>query len=281
MNSVTYEDANRTATKVAVSVLVDRSNDPMAEALRRGLLAAGFAVTAVPTVFDAVVETARSGVAPRHIVVGVDLFGQQEFRLIPLARREWPTTTIVAYHSAGFEHKGRLAEMIGADVVLDTHEAVIRFVEGLAPSASNPAGAEEIKNDSPFPPRERVTEGQVRVAQDVPLTPALSPLETGGEGESLSAASPASVAPAAPPALATSGKPAAASARPGAEALAALADVVTKISPAGPYVAAATPKPQPPAPQSEDDAFTDGEVVGTVELTEEELRLLLGEEEGA
>jgi len=269
------QDVHPAPTAAAASILVEHGADPMAEALRRGLLAAGFAVAVVPTVFDAVVEAARSA-SPRHFVVAVDFFGQQEFRLFPLVRREWPDATIVAYHSAGFEHKGRLAELVGADVVLASHEEVIRFIEGLAPSAPVPASIEESKNDSPLPPRERVAEGRVRVAPDIPLTPALSPQETGGEGDSL----------AAPPVPSPAGRPVVVPNRPSTEAMAALAAAVTKISPTGPYVAGALrQEPHQPTAESPTDpneeTFIDGEVVGTMELTEEELRLLLGEEEGA
>ena len=79
-------------------------------------------------------------------------------------------------------------------------------------------------------------------------------------------------------------------------ALAALAAVVSSMPLAGPYVSAtsapgaapangtANPRQaagQPPAGATAEDLVTNGHVIGDIELTEEELRLLLGEEDEA
>ena len=266
MNWAATEDARLTPT--AASLLVQSAAGPMVEALRRGLLAAGFPVTIVSSVFDAVVEAARAADPIRHFVVGVDLFGEQEFRLFPLVRREWPGALIVAYHSAGFEHKGRLAEVIGADVVLGTFEAVAQFVESLAPSV-----AATTPHPIPLPQKDG---GEGVSASSAAQTPSAEPVIEPMPPE---AAALLAQAPAEKPAVAA-GSP-----KSGAEALKALAAVVTESAPTGQYVAAAGPAAAssqgPQASQPPADTLADGEVVGTVELTEEELRLLLGEEEGA
>ncbi len=247
-------------TTAAATLLVRPAPSALADAVHRGFLAAGFPVMILPTVYEAVAEAARSPVPIRHFIVGVDAFGDQEFRLFPLVRREWPGAMIVAYHSPDFAHKGRLAELVGADVVLDTAESVISFAESLAPAA--PSAAAPLAE----PPAEKVP---AATASPEPASPAAAalPAETSADKP-----------------------PAAAPAKSGAEALAALAAVVTQIFPAGPYVAASGPAAastppqtpaagQPPAGTTGDTFVGGGEVVGTIELTEEELRLLLGEEE--
>jgi hypothetical protein len=183
--------------------LVLKPAGPPGEALDQALRAAGFCVRVAPTVFDVVTEAHRAGGSLKHLFVGIDHWGPNEFRLLPLVRREWPATTIVAYHSPGFAYKGRVAELVGADAVLGSLDEIVQFIESLAASAEPAAPVEP----PPEPPR-----------------PASAP-------------------------------------------------------PAG---RAAPPQPQPEDSNVEDaagDDGIDGEVIGTIELTDEELRLLLGEDE--
>jgi hypothetical protein len=143
----TISDAN---TTVPVSVLVKQPGSAVAEMLDRGLRGAGVWVVLVPTVYDVVAEAERASAVVDHIVVGVDHFGPGEFRLIPLVRREWPETVVVAYHAPGFEHKGRIAELVGADIVLSTAADASRFLATVAlPRAAQPVAA-----TPPAPPRE-------------------------------------------------------------------------------------------------------------------------------
>jgi hypothetical protein len=324
-------------TMVAACLLVKPAGSEMGECVHRGLLAAGLKALVVPTVYDAVVEAdrlmrGRSGGASagglRHLIVGVDCFGQQELRLFPLVRREWPQTVIVAYHSSGFEYKGRLAELMGADVLLGSEEDVAHFAESLVTPASLPAAAEPTaETPAPAPPAVQAAPVPVvaeeslvpsPVAQTppapMPTAPAIAPatpslpMMTDGAvavvAASAAAAAPVAMAsppapptgPAAPPK--TEGDLAAfpPAAKSGAAALAALAAVVSKRPLTGPYMPAspanggtapaAQPQAQPANPPEETNLTEevlpkDGQVIGTIELTEEELRLLLGEEEEA
>ncbi len=118
----------------SASLMIKQPGSYAAEALHRGLRAAGHRVVVTPTVYDAVVEAARAPAPFRYLLAGVDFFGRNEFGLIPLVRREWPETVIVAYHSPGFEHKARVAELLGAHVILATPEEAAAFVESVAPS---------------------------------------------------------------------------------------------------------------------------------------------------
>jgi hypothetical protein len=135
MNSATAcEDVASMNHKEGVSLIM-KPDGRAGEALDHALRAAGFCVRVAPTVFDIVTEAQRAGGALRHIFVGVDHWGPSEFRLLPLVRREWPATTIVACYSPGFEYKGRVAELVGADAVLSGTDAMVQFVESLAASA--------------------------------------------------------------------------------------------------------------------------------------------------
>ena len=118
-------NAHGTAT-----LLVSQAGSDMAHALERGLRAAGRAVTVVTNPLDSVAEAVRAAPPVDCLVVGVDFFDSEAFRLLPLFRREWPDTTIVAYHGPGFEHKGRIAGLVGADVVLSRPAAVLEFLGG-------------------------------------------------------------------------------------------------------------------------------------------------------
>jgi len=104
----------------------------LGDLLAQGLLAAGMHVVTVATPYDIVVEAERSTVSPRCVLLAVDYFGREEFRLLPLLKREWPDTQVATYHSSGFEHKGRLAELMGADFVLGEPEDVAALLETLA-----------------------------------------------------------------------------------------------------------------------------------------------------
>jgi len=121
-------------SQTAAVSLVVKPAGPAGELLVQGLRAAGLRVAVVPTVFDAVAEAQRAGDALAYLIVGVDYFGPGEFRLFPLVRREWPGATLVACHSPGFEYKGRVAELVGADVVVCGMEEISRFIESLAPA---------------------------------------------------------------------------------------------------------------------------------------------------
>ena len=128
-------------TTASASLMIRQPGSYAAEALHRGLRAAGHRVVVVPTAYDAVVEAARAPAPFRYLLAGIDFFGRNEFGLIPLVRREWPETVIVAYQSPGFEHKARVAELLGAHIILATPEETAAFIEGLAPSpaVSGPA----------------------------------------------------------------------------------------------------------------------------------------------
>ena len=240
-------------------LLVAPTGSPMGEALRQRLRAAGAHLIEAPTVFDAVIEAERAAGAISHLIVGVDWFGQQEFRLFPLLRREWPRILIVAWHSPGFDYKGRLAELIGADVVLGSIEDVSQFAKDL--SESSPVPAAPAPPAAPEPPSKVVLpEPQVSRAADVSQSIAV---------------------------LRKPVRPAEPKAKPPYDLAALKAAVIEEPVP----VAESKPEPSPLPPPSPlapaaletdlapGDELLEGEVVGTIELTEEELHLLLGEGE--
>jgi hypothetical protein len=177
----TPEDVGIMTLGVPISCMVIPSASPAAEALEQGLRAAGMKVTLLGNAYDAVVEIEQRGGGFRHLVLGVDFFGRDELQIIPVVRREWPETTIVAYHSPGFEHKGRLAELVGADLVLGTPEAISQFVEGLAPSepaaAATTAEAPAAIVEAPAAHREpRESAGQPAAEEPVEVAAAPSPV---------------------------------------------------------------------------------------------------------
>jgi hypothetical protein len=323
--SATYADAHLLTASAGVSLLVKSAGSIMGEALHHSLLAAGLRLVCVPTVYEAVVEAERTTAptgpsktrsapaALRHVVVDIDFFGQQEFRLFPLVRREWPTTLIVAYHSAGFDYKGRLAEMLGADFVLGNPEDVARFAESLAAPVVPPPAARSKPEPAAVAPAPVPTAIQLPapaapspVAETIapPSEPVSPPAGPEAKTEEVPAEPSVASTPPAPSASVPESSPAPTS-MSSAAALAALAAVVSKMGPAGPYMPSTTgsgaaigalssaaaqaaanaagDNPQAPgqsaADPSEDMMLVDGEVVGTIELTEEELRLLLGEED--
>jgi hypothetical protein len=257
--SATLEVTSAMSPVASGCLLVGSSGLPLGEALKKSLRAAGVRVTESSTVFDAVIEAERAAGAIGCLIVGVDWFGQQEFRLFPLVRREWPRMLIVAWHSPGFDYKGRLAEIIGADVVLGSTEDVSQFVEDLvesppAPATPAPPAAPEAPSKVVLP------DPQVSCAADV----------------SQSIAALRRPAPQAEP-----------KAKPPYDLAALKAAVVEEpvpVAEAKPETSP-LPSPSPVAPAALEtnlapgDELLEGEVVGTIELTEEELRLLLGEGE--
>jgi hypothetical protein len=142
------------------ALLVKEPGSALAEVIEQSLGAAGVRVTSVATPYEALVEVERAehatakptggaGVAIgdrlsppgeagplRIVILGVDHFGREEFRLLPLVRRQWPDLTLVAYHSPGFEYKGRLAELVGADFAIGNLDGVSCLLEGLPPAAA-------------------------------------------------------------------------------------------------------------------------------------------------
>jgi len=261
----------------------------MSDAIQDGLRAAGLRAAVVSNVFDAVVEAehaaqAQAGSPARALtqtIVCVDHFGQQDFRLFPLMRREWPETLIVAFHSPGFDYKGRLAELLGADVVLGSTADVAEWAKSLVPAA--PA-AGETPATPVEPPAHQAPEPPARTpSTDAPpaayqyLARAPEPPPAAADQAPPHPTSPESAPPPAPvrqppPAQASSAAP-------------------TEVKPAAPPAppSESPPTAAPPAAQSKtrlgeppaDDEWVEGNVIGTVELTDEELRLLLGEEEDA
>ncbi len=267
------EEVSDVKTIASVSVLVKQAGSATAEALHQGLRDAGFKVVAVPTAYDVVVEAERAAGAVGHVLLGVDHFGRGEFRLIPLVHREWPETVVVAYHSPGFEHKGRIAELVGADIILSTADDASRFLASLAPrDATQPAVR------APSAPL-RVTPPAAPPRH--PPSPAAAPTSP----PPAPAAEPEPTEPAsdtAPPELAREPRT--------ASAAAPSTPVVVESYLASAAATENTPEPQhgshPETEQPTDDIENlDGDeelarrkILGTVELTDEELHTLLGEE---
>lgn len=248
----------------STALLVKQPGSSAGEALHRGLCAAGHRVTAVPTAFDGVVEAERASRPFRYLVAGIDFYGRNEFGLFPLVRREWPETVIVVYHSPGFEHKARIAELLGAHIVLATTEAVSTFLEGLA------ADAMPIPGPGPFFAATQASR-PMEVEPESPRPPPPMPREAAADDGVRPLVLPDDAPPLAPQ---TEG-------------------VASREEPPGPVQPGRRREPEEakdgawhqPAdagesmPINDDDPLAKGKVIGTVELTEEELRLLLGEDE--
>jgi hypothetical protein len=232
---------------VVDALILKQPGSLLGDLLDQGLSAAGLHVIRVATPYDVVVEAERAAVPFRLILLAVDHFGREEFRLLPVIRREWPGAQVAAYHSPGFEHKGLLADLMGADAVLAGPEDVARFLEALAPRAAQPAAgpAPEAARppDTPLAPPPG---GTPRAARRAP--------EGDAFGTNLDEAPAPQAAPSAEP-------PRPAPRDVGAQAV--------EETPRVPPLAASAPVAPPPAPS---------ELETTVELTEEELRLLLGQE---
>lgn len=279
---------NRSAS---VSFLVKQPGSSAADALGHGLRARGVPLIVMDSAFDAVSRATRSAEAIDYLFVGVDYFGPDQFRLIPLVRREWPKTRIVAYYSEGFAHKGRIARLVGADVLLAMPGGVASFLETL-PDTSPLAAMEdappapEASHRAEPPPTVRPPKAPVRrVRRPVPRK---AKARTHGKKH-------------------TAGEPPPKAAPPPTDDSALSPPVDPKqeaVEPAPP------PEPEPPAkrkpakkqerssghkppaksaaqPQDTvenldgDEELEHGRVLGTVELTDEELRVLLGEDDDA
>ena len=230
-----------------------------------------------PSPFDAVTEAARSADAIQYLFVGVDYFGPEQFRLFPLFRREWPQTQLVAYHSNGFEHKGHIARLVGADVLLAMPGGVASFLETLPTNPPVPASA-----DVPPPAAE----------SQAPIAPPLPAPQARESGPTATASRRRPTVSAVPHACVSNTK------RP-ADVPSMDAPLPPRPDPQEPSPAgsdsAAPPAPAPPShepvpapatltPQGienldGDDELERGRVLGTVELTDEELRVLLGEDD--
>jgi len=267
MASVT-EQVNSMNPAAPISLLVKHCGAAAGELLDRGLRAAGLLVVVAPTVYDAVIEAERATGSLRHLICCVDYFGRDDFRLFRLVRREWPKTVIVAHYSPGFEYKGRLAELVGADVILGCLEDIANFVEGLAPSAA-PTEPE------PSRPLAGVSQAIAALRSTAPVAAAPKP------------APPHPTAPVEPPARPAPEPPPPPSAPTGLPPTAAYQHLARDPEPP-PAANASSPPPsappaevKPAAPPPDDDEWVEGDVIGTVELTEDELRLLLGEEKDA
>ena len=261
-SSIAYEETDTMSQAGGISLIL-RPAGPAGEVLEHALRAIGLSVRVAPTVFDIVTEAQRAQGGLQHLFVGVDHWGPAEFRLLPLVRREWPATIVVAYCSPGFAYKGRVAELVGADAVLGNIDEVMQFVESLAA----PVEPEPVSEPAPQP--------------QVPPSPAEAKAQAGAPAETsppVAAAAPSAAAkPAAEPAVAA---PPAAAAPPEPPPPAPDA---TK-PPASPVQSIPLLRPQYAESEADDAAGGDdfdGEVIGTIELTDEELRLLLGEDEEA
>jgi len=114
------------------SLLLKQPGSALAEVLHQSLRAAGARVTTAANPYEVLAEAARAEHPFRYILLGVDYFGRDDFRLLPLLRREWPEAFLVAYHSSGFEYKGELAELVGADLVLTDEKGLSAFLKSLS-----------------------------------------------------------------------------------------------------------------------------------------------------
>ena len=145
------------------SLLLKVRGSVLAETVDQSLRAAGARVTTADSPCRLLAEVARAEDPFRHILLGVDWFSHDEFRLFALLRREWPQTVLIAYHSPGFGYKGELAELVGADVVLSDSGDVSRFLESLA------APARAVR---PQPPQTLEVEAEAYLAQSAAERPA-------------------------------------------------------------------------------------------------------------
>ena len=291
VTAVPLEDVHPVTANGVTSFFVQQAGSAAGEALLNGLRAAGFRVVTVRTVWDVVVEIERAGGA-RFLVSGIDSFGRDEFRLFPLVRREWPETVIVAYLNPGFEHLGHIAELVGADVVLASLRDVSAFINSLAPGQP-----QEVPEPAPAapPPAPATPEKAPEpvAAKPFPAPADASPVAPPPSWPSESPAAPEAeeAAPCRSPILEALAQTAAKTPPPKAaepparrtSALDALVAAVAELSPAArksnlraPSVQAQPPDIPPPAQEAVDRGNA-----GTIEVTEEELRILLGEDEGA
>lgn len=247
-------------------LLLNQEGSPLAEMLLRSLRAAGIGAIVVDNVYDVVIEAERADGGFDAIVLGVDHFGSDELRLVPLARRRWPDTIIAAYHSDGFGYKGRLAEMVGADRVLSGLDGISDLLEELLPTGGStavtvaPDPFDEV--EEPEPDR-----------QSVPAPPP----EPDTNSETADESAPRAESPAEAEEAEDSGPAEATSESPGP-------DVAAKgiVAQPGEGLPAETPtEPQRSTPSEDPDPSDtpDADEPVQIELTEEELKLLLAEDD--
>ena len=159
------------------SLLLKQPGSALAEVLDQSLRAAGARVTTAANPYEVLAEAARAEHPFRYILLGVDYFGRDDFRLLPLLRREWPEAFLVAYHSSGFEYKGELAELVGADLVLADEKGLSAFLKSLSirpASARRPAtGGVQVKAYLARPARSAA--GAETPAQAAPESPTAKP----------------------------------------------------------------------------------------------------------
>lgn len=262
---------NATAT---TSLLLKSGGAGAAEAIERGLRAAGVRVVCIPTAYDAVAEMDRARGMVRHLILGVDHFGPGEFRLLPLVRREWPEAILVAYHAPGFEYKGRLAELVGADIILSGPDAVAFFIDSQVAVAAAPM--EGVEPEPPPPPvRRPAPAAAVRPMPAPVVMPRVLPVQ---EETPASAPSDQPKPPTAAEAIIQrAGQPddvrGPMPGDPRAERQPA------HVAPPDLEHGAAAGEPDPFDDLVDDGELASAEVIGTIELTDEELRILLGEDE--
>jgi hypothetical protein len=239
------------------TLLLKSGGCPAAETLHRSLRAAGLPVAVLASAYDVPAAMLQRGPAVDRLVLGVDAFGREEFAVIPMVRREWPHVSIVAYVSAGFEYKGRIAELVGAQTVLASPAQVAAYVDAVA--------------DGPALPREAAPPPPIVRADD---------------------AAPAGLFCAAPPEASPLNVTAAAPDAPHSHDDAPAPDAEAPLP--GPFAPPPARERSPASAAADWDAadaqadefadeseLVDAEVIGTVELTEQELRMLLGEDDEA
>lgn len=242
------------------ALLVRQPGSSLADVLEKSLGAAGVRTTVVATPYEAILEADRSPHGYRFLILGVDHFGRDQYRLVPMARREWPDTTVVAYHSPGFGYKGRLAELVGADMVLTGLDGVSSLLEGLAPPEAGP-------RSEPVQPGPAARE-PAAPEPPAPESPAPEP------------PAPESPAPE-PPATKTAAPESAADTSSVAQRAEEDAASDTPSPKKARQTRQAEPAPEePPEPAEQaEPAATDQASLPSVELSDEELRLLLAEDE--
>jgi hypothetical protein len=269
------------------TLLVKQPGSEVALALERGLRAAGLPLIVVTNPYDAVTEATRADPPVRYLLVGVDFFDGEAFRLLPLFRREWPETTIAAYHSPGFEHKGRIAGLVGADVVLSRPDQLLTWLAKLARQERRDAGRPEGGPAETEPVAASPPQPERAPATRPPTAPAAHPPPSAEPVEAPPAAAPAPPAPEPPPRREPPPEqaPAPEPAPPAEEVPGAFTPPEPPAQPdEAPHERSAPPPAAPPAAEEvEDDdetqALDGGRIIGTVELTDEELRILLGEDD--
>jgi hypothetical protein len=284
----TLEDSTTVNAHGTATLLVKQPGSEVALALERGLRAAGLPLLVVTNPYDAVAEAARTDPPVRYLLVGVDFFDGEAFRLLPLFRREWPETTIAAYHSPGFEHKGRIAGLVGADVVLSRPDQLLTWLAKLARQERRNADRPEPERaeTEPAPPA-RPQPARVRATRPATARPAEAP-PAPEPVEAPPAAAPAPPAGETPPPR----EPPPKEPPPPPKAAPVPEEAVPETTPTEPPAGADETADEPGAPsaaasagqqdsedEDEEGALAGGRIIGTVELTDEELRILLGEDD--